>query len=469
MRKLWMMYKTASVLSLSFFLIACSVGPDYEKPTMDVPDIYKEAAVGTWKVATPRDPSEPNKWWLVFNDGILNDLEEQATTANPTIAIAQAQYDQALALVDQAVAAFFPVISATLGETKSGTHTPRTSTTPATNTKITKDSIGGQVAWEIDVWGKIRRQVESQEASAESFEALLAGARLSIQATVAQNYYLLRALDEAQTAFDESVAGYEKFLTITRNQFKAGITSDLAVLQAEAQLQAITVQSMDNFVARAQLEHAIAVLLNKPPSQFFIAKIKTDLVPPEVPVSVPSTVLERRPDVMSAERKMAAANAQIGVAVSAYFPVLNLTGSQINSSNSFAKLFSSPAIVWALGAQLTQNIFQGGATMAAVEAADAGYHATVASYRFTVLGALQDVEDSLSTSRILKNERVAQVLALQTAEKQLSHTMFAYKEGTASTLDSLNALFTVYTAKRNLVSIAGRQMTSAVALIKSMG
>jgi outer membrane protein TolC len=159
MRKLWRMYKTASVLSLSFFLIACSVGPDYEKPTMDVPDIYKEAAVGTWKVATPRDPSEPNKWWLVFNDGILNDLEEQATTANPTIAIAQAQYDQALALVDQAVAAFFPVISATLGETKSGTHTPRTSTTPATNTKITKDSIGGQVAWEIDVWGKIRRQV----------------------------------------------------------------------------------------------------------------------------------------------------------------------------------------------------------------------------------------------------------------------------------------------------------------------
>jgi len=454
------------------FLVGCNVGPDYERPKVPVPEVYKEASVSQpWKVATPKDLSDRGRWWQIFNDPILNDLEERATLCNQSIAVAQSQYQQALAILSQAQAGFFPTLSASVGDMKSRTQSLSEAPgfSSSSSAPFNTASLGLQTSWEVDLWGNIRRLVEADEAAAQASEAQLTAIKLSTQATLAQTYFQLRALDEIQDAFDESVTAYEKFLKLTRNEYNAGTASQLAILQAEAQLEAIKVQSIDNGVARAQYEHSIAVLANYPPGNFTIAKRVSRLVPPEIPLEIPSALLERRPDIANAERLMAQANAQIGVATSAFFPALTLTGSRSYEKKSFANLLSAPAIVWSLGAQLTETVFDGGARCAAVDAADANYQATVATYRQTVLAAFQDVEDNLSTLRILNQESAIQETAVVNAQKQLTYTMNQYKAGTASSLDVLTALFNVYVAKRNAIAISSRQMTAATGLIKALG
>lgn len=466
------MFQTYMYYFTLILLAGCSVGPDYRRPEVAVPQAYKEAtAPHLWKVATPKDTIDRGRWWHIFDDPILNDLEERATCCNQNIAVAQAQYQQALAIVNEAIAGFFPIISGSVGDMKSRTQPVITSPglSPTSSAPYNTASLGLQSTWEVDLWGSIRRLVEADEAAAQASEAELAAVQLSTQATLAQTYFQLRALDEAQNVFNESVAAYEKFLRLTKNQYKAGTASQLAILQAEAQLEAINVQSIDNGVARAQYEHAIAVLANYPPGNFTIAKRTSRLTPPEIPLEIPSSLLERRPDIANAERLMAQANAQIGVATSAFFPTLTLTGSRSYEKRSFANLLSAPSIVWSLGAQLTETIFDAGARCAAVDAADANYHATVATYRQTVLAAFQDVEDNLSTLRILNQEYAAQDRALVVAQKELIYARNEYNAGTASTLDVLNALFDVYVAKRNAIDIASRQMTAAAGLIKALG
>jgi NodT family efflux transporter outer membrane factor (OMF) lipoprotein len=459
---------TLYLLTLGTFLASCNAGPDYVRPLAEVPQTYKESSFKTWKVATPGEECDRGRWWLAFQDDILNDLEEQATLTNQSIAAAQAQYDQALALIDKAEAGFFPVISASLGDTKSRTQSLSSPSSPLTKPYNT-GSMGLQAEWEIDLWGNIRRQVEAQEAALQANAAQLAAMRLSIQATLAQAYFQLRAVDETQDMYDESILAYEKFLRLTKNQYAAGTVSQLPLLQADAQLQAIKVLAIDTGISRAQLEHAIAVLTNNVPANFTLVPQKTRLIPPEVPLTIPSVLLERRPDIANAERLMAEANAQIGVATSAFFPVLTLSGSRTHNKKSLGQLFSAPAVVWSIGAQLTETLFDGGARQATVEAAGAAYQVTVANYRQTVLAAFQDVEDNFVALRILEQEQKVQKQALATAEKQLAYTLNGYKAGIASSLDVQNALFNVYTAKRNIIAIASRQMTSVVGLIKSFG
>lgn len=458
------------------FLSGCNVGPDYERPNVALPSTYKESSLKItslqpWKVATPKDIVDRGRWWEIFDDPVLNKLEERAMQCNQNIAVAQAQYQQALAIVSEAQAGFFPILAANLGDVKSRTQPLTTAfgSSSLSSTPYNTASVGLQATWEVDLWGSVRRLVEADEAAAQASKAQLAAIQLSVQATLAQTYFQLRALDEAQTMLDESVATYEKFLNLTKNQYRAGTASQLAVLQADAQLQAIKVQAIDNGVARAQFEHAIAVLTNYLPGNFTIAKKPTHLVPPRIPLEVPSALLERRPDIANAERLMAQANAQIGVATSAFFPSLTLTGARMDQKKSFTNLLSAPAIVWSLGAQLSETIFDGGARCATVMAADAAYQATVATYRQTVLAAFQDVEDNLAALRILQHESAAQEQAVTTAQKQLNFTMNQYKAGTASSLDVLNALFNVYVAKRNSISIASRQMTTATGLVKALG
>lgn len=457
---------------LSMLVIwGCNVGPDYQRPEVQIPKSYKESPEQAWKAAKPQDIVDRGRWWELYNDPILNELEERATNCNQNIAAAQAQYQQALAIVMEAQAGFFPTLSAIVGDVKSRTQ-PLTSSTafPASSSSpFNTASLGLQANWEVDLWGNVRRLVEADEAAAQASEAQLAAVRLSTQATLAQTYFQLRVVDETQDMLDESVAAYERFLNVTKNQYKAGTASQLATLQADAQLQAMKVQAVDNGVARAQFEHAIAVFVNCPPSNFNIMKRHSRLVPPSIPVTVPSVLLERRPDIANAERLMAQANAQIGVATSAFFPVLNLSGARTFEKKSFIHLLQAPSIVWSLGAQLSQSLLQGGALIAAVDAADAAYQATVATYRQTVLAAFQDVEDNLSTLKILKAEAVVQDQAVTTAQKQFNFTMNQYKAGTASSLDVLNALFNVYTAKRNAIAIEGRQMTTSIGLIKALG
>ena len=453
-----------------FLLLGCNVGPDYIRPNVDVPATYKEASLQPWKIATPQDTLDRGQWWQVFNDPDLNHLEEQATATNQTIAVAQAQYQQALALVDEVKSGFFPTLSGSVGDTKSRSQSlAPLGTTTTTGKPFNAASLGFQSTWEVDLWGNVSRLVEADEATAQASEAQVSAVSLSIQAAVAQTYFHLRALDETQALLDESVAIYEKFLKVTKNQYKAGTASQVAILQANAQLQAIKVLAIDNGVARAQHEHAIAVLTNHPPAHFSISRKSQHLVPPQIPLEVPSLLLERRPDIANAERLMAQANAQIGVATSAFFPQIILTGSRTYQKKSFTHLLSAPSILWSLGAQLTETIVDGGSRRAAVEAADAAYHATVATYRQTVLSAFQDVEDNLSTLRILENEQVAQDGSVKAAQKQLTYTMNQYKSGTASSLDVLNALFNVYGARRNAINISSRQMTAAVGLIKALG
>jgi NodT family efflux transporter outer membrane factor (OMF) lipoprotein len=462
---------------ISFMLGGCAVGPDYVRPKIAVPPAYKEAPgdKGSWKVATPQDTGNQEAWWLIFHDPALNALQVEATTANQNIAVAQAQYEQALALVREARAGFFPALTATVGDTKS-----RSSVSVTGGIGSTPGAAGGrsaghsasaalQATWEPDLWGGVRRLIEADEAAAEASAAQLAAIRLSTQATLAQTYFQLRALDETQKILDESVTAYEKFLKMTKNHYGAGTASRLAVLQAETQLQAIRVLAVDNGVARAQFEHAIAVLTGCPPANFSISRKASSLTPPLIPLDVPSVLLERRPDIAQAERLMAQANAQVGVASAAFFPVLTLSGTRGVGSRSFGHLFSNPAPFWSLGAQVAGTLLEGGSRAAAVEAAGAEYQASVAHYRQTVLAAFQDVEDNLATLNILKVEGKAQEGAVVAAEKELELTMNAHKAGTLAASDVLTALFNVYAARRDAIHIASRRMVAAVGLIKALG
>jgi NodT family efflux transporter outer membrane factor (OMF) lipoprotein len=470
-------------LMLASLVSGCAVGPDYENPEVLVPLAYKEASSEDWKMATPQDSADRGKWWLVFNDPILNELEDKATECNQNIAVARAQYDKALALVDAAKAGFFPLMTASIADRKANLPGGSTTTSVTNVQSLTGSSAasgantsaargfsaGYQATWEPDLWGSVRRLVESEEAAAQASEAQLANVKLATQGTLAQTYFQLRALDEAKDVYDESVAAYEKFLKLTKNQYKAGTASQLAIMQADSQLQAIKVQAIDIGVARAQYEHAIAILIDTPPSNFSIPRRKSQLVPPKVPEEIPSALLERRPDIANAERLVAQANARIGVATAAFYPTLTLSGSKIFQATSFPKLFSAPIIAWSLGAQLAQTVFDGGTRWSALESSKADYLVTVGTYRQTVLAAFQDVEDNLSNLRILNQESAAQASAVRAAEKQSTYTLNEYKAGTASSLDVLNALFLVYSAKINATNIASRQMTAAAGLIKALG
>ncbi len=455
-----------------FILCGCAVGPDYKRPKAAVPVTYKESGKTkeAWKAATPQDTLDQGRWWLVFNDPELDVLETQAAASNQMIAVASAQYDQALAIVREAKSGFLPTLSGAIGETKSLNSGGAGATSKANSKPVSSSASGSlQAAWEPDLWGNVRRLVEADEAAAQASAAQLAAVRLSTQATLAQTYFQLRALDEVQILLEESIAAYEKFLKISKNQYRAGTASRLNVLQAEAQLETIRVLASDNGIARAQYEHAIAVLLGRPPAHFSIAKRKSYLTPPLIPLDVPSALLERRPDIAHAERLMAQANAEVGIATTAFFPTLTLSGSRGVGSRSFGHLFSNPISFWSLGAQVVETIFDGGSRSAAVDAAGSAYQTSVAQYRQTVLEAFQDVEDNLATLNSLETELKAQKRAVAIAEKEQVLAVNAYRAGTLGASDVLTVLFNVYTIKRDAITIAGRRMVAAVGLIKALG
>lgn len=382
---------------------ACAVGPDYKRPDAEVPQQYKEA--GDWKVADPSDAIARGKWWEIFNDPQLNALEEQVAAANQNILVAEAQYRQAQALVQSAQASFFPTLGANASATRS--RSVRTSVNPdgslstGNPSLLNSQSLSLNASWELDLWGRIRRTVESNKASAQASAGDLSSALLSAQATLAQNYFQLRVTDTQKAVLQRTVANYERFLKLTQNQYAVGVAQRSDVLTAQTQLKQSQALLLDTEVTRAQLEHAIAVLIGKPPAEFSLAPATAasaaDLPAlPAIPLEVPSAVLERRPDIAAAERRMAAANAQIGVAKAAYFPTLTLGASAGLAANTLTRLATLPSRVWSIGPTLAATLFDGGARAAAVDKAGAAYDASVATYRQTVLGAFQDVEDNLS-------------------------------------------------------------------------
>jgi NodT family efflux transporter outer membrane factor (OMF) lipoprotein len=456
-------------LMAALLLASCAVGPDYQRPAMEAPAAYKEAA--GWKVAEPRDAMARGKWWEMFGDSELNALVAQIDVSNQNLKIAEAKYREALALVQSARSGLLPTVSANASSTRSRSPSGRTTTVPADSTggSNTSHNLSLSANWEIDLWGRIRRQVESSKAGAQASAADLEAARLSLQSELAVDYFQLRVNDTQKQLLDDTVAGYETSLQLTRNRYAVGVADRSDVVQAETQLKSTQAQALDLGVQRAQLEHAIAVLAGKPPGNFSLAPKKLVVKMPAIPVGIPATLLERRPDIAAAERRAAAANAQIGVAKAAYFPTLSFSATGGYSSATLAKWLTAPNRYWSLGPALAETLFDFGRRSAATDQAIASYDQSVASYRETVLEGFQEVEDNLVALRILEQETTVQDDAVRAARESVVLTLNQYKAGTVSYLNVVTVQAALLANERTAVGILGRQVVAAVGLIKALG
>lgn len=444
------------LFSLSL-LAACAVGPDYSKPDAPVPPAFKEAG---WKVAEPKDSAPKGKWWEVFNDPVLNSLVEQVEVSNYTLKSAEARYRQARSAVDAARSQLYPDIGYRFGATRVG---------GKDRDLVDSYSAGLDVGWVPDLWGRIRRNVEANQAAAEASAADLASAKLALQAQLATTYFSLRVTDEGRVILDDTVKAFQTNYDLTQNRYRAGVAAKSDVVQSQQQLLSAQSQVLDIRASRASLEHAIAVLIGKPPADFTLEQVPFKARLPDIPPGLPTTLLERRPDIAAAERRMAVANAQIGIAKAAYFPDLTLSASAGTASASLGKLFDAQGFVWSVGAQLAGTLFDFGARSAQVESARANYEATVADYRGTVLTGFQEVEDNLATLHWLGEAASVQEQALKAARESVALTVNQYKAGTASFLNVALVQAQQLNEERTMVQLVGRQLSASVALIRSIG
>lgn len=443
-------------------LTGCSVGPDYRRPDVTVPSAFKE--LKGWREAQPRDQEIRTKWWEAFGDSLLNSLEEQVNVSNQSVVLAESQYRQALAQVQQARANYFPTLGTGAFFTRSA------GPTGGDRSTSNQHQVALNASWELDVWGRVRRQVEAGTASAEASFADLQAMCLSMQTEVALNYFQLRTLDAQKKSLDETVAAYKKALDLTQNRYNAGVAAKADVVAAQTQLKSAQAQAIDVGVQRAQSEHAIASLIGKSPADFSLAPVEFKMPQLKIPVGLPSDLLERRPDVASAERKMAAANAQIGVAKAAYYPSFSLSGSMGYQSANLADLFTAPNFLWALGPMtLAATLFDGGVRQAQTKQAMAAYDGTVAFYRQTVLTSLQEVEDNLATLRILEEEAQVQEQAVNGARESVVLTTNQYKAGIVNYLNVVVVHTIALTNERTAIGISGQRLKAAALLVKALG
>jgi NodT family efflux transporter outer membrane factor (OMF) lipoprotein len=457
-------------------LCGCAVGPDYVRPSTPVAPAYKEQG---WNPAQPADLSPRGDWWGLFSDPALNGLEARVAVSNQNVAAAEAAYRQAEALVREQRAALLPSIDLTGGATRSGGGSGSGGTVVNAGGGTVVTSGGGSkstyrasvgASWEADVWGRIRRSVESARGSAQASEADLAAATLSAQATLAADYFDLRQTDLQIALLQQVTAGYQRAQQITQNRFNAGIAPHSDLLQAQSQLASAQADLADLSSSRAAFEHAIAVLVGETPESFSLAADPNwTATAPEIPAGLPSTLLQRRPDIAAAERRAAAASAQIGVETAAWFPSLTLTGSYGFSAAELGKLFAASASVWSYGASVAQTLFDAGATRARVSGARAAYDQSVAQYRQTVLAAFQDVEDQLAAQRALAAQQALRRQAAEASEQAATMVFNQYKEGQVAYTDVVTAQAAALTARRTLVQTTAARQTTAVALIQALG
>ncbi|MBC7499746.1 MAG: efflux transporter outer membrane subunit [Herminiimonas sp.] len=438
----------------------CVVGPTYQRPAAPTPAAYKQAQ--GWVVATPADGLERGPWWQAFGDPVLDALMARVEVSNQNLVAATAAYAQARALVRVQRASLFPVLVLNGGATRAGNGGDN-----ARDNGNYQVTIGG--SWEPDVWGRLRRGVDSATASAEVSAADLASARLATQGELAVNYFSLRQSDAQQALLDSTVEGFRRSLRITQNRYTAGIVAKTDVLQAQTQLANVQAESLGLSRQRAELEHALAVLVGEPPASFNIAVAPWTVTVPEVPVGVPSILLERRPDIAAAERLVAVVNEQIGIARSAYYPSLNLNASYGFGASRVADLFSASSSLWSLGLSAAQALFNAGATGARVDGATAARDAAVARYRQTVLVAFQDVENQLAATRVLQQQLDLRRQASQAADDVQAQVLNRYLAGQVGYTEVVTAQATALTARRALVQLQADRQTVAVALIQSLG
>ena len=457
MRPRFQFQTLALVLALAAFTLlgaGCAVGPNYQRPTVPEVGTFKEA--NGWVQAVPADALERGPWWQLFNDPVLNDLAGRVEVSNQNVAAAVASYAQAQALVSQQRAALFPSLSLNGGATRSAG--------AGTNDQI---AIGG--AWAPDVWGRLGRVADGAAASAAASAADLASAKLSAQGTLAISYLSLRQQDAQIAWLATTIAGYVRALDIAQNRYNAGVVARTDLLQAQSQLANTKAQQAGLQRQRAIYEHAIAVLVGEAPGNFAVAPTAWNPVVPEVPVSVPSTLLQRRPDIAAAERRVAAANEQIGIAKSAYYPSLSLNASVGSSASRVSDLFRASTSFWSLGISAAQVLFDAGATGARVEGARAGHAQAVAVYRQAVLVAFRDVEDQLAGTRVLVTQEELNRQASAAADQVEQQMLNRYRIGQVGYTDVINAQTTALNARIALGQVMAQRQTTAVALIQALG
>ena len=458
-----------SLLLLLLLLMSagCTVGPDYVRPPVSesLPTAFKE--LEGWKLAQP-ETARSTCWWEVYQDPVLNHLAEQVAAANFDVAVAAAQFRQARALVKAARAGALPTLSSGFSATRSRSSENLGSARPG-GIEISTFQLPIDLSWELDIWGRVRRGVEASEGNAEASAADLAAITLHAQAELASAYFQLRLLDAQQQLLDATTAVYQQSYDITKHQYDAGAATQADVLQAETQLQSTTAQALDTGVLRAQLEHAIALLIGKPPAAFTLPVTALNVQIPLTPPGLPSELLERRPDIAAAERVMAAANAQIGFAEAAFYPTVQLSATAGLSASRFADWFEWPSRFWSIGPAAALSLFDGGARQAQSEQAKAAYQATVASYRGVVLNAFREVEDNLAALRILEEESVLQEQAVQSARQVVTLTNEQFQAGSVAYLNVLIAQTAALANELTALNLLQRRLFASVLLIKALG
>ncbi|MHB8886574.1 MAG: efflux transporter outer membrane subunit [Methylovirgula sp.] len=443
-------------------LAACSVGPNYVRPSVPTPSHFKEAK--GWKPATPLDTLDRGPWWSVYKDPRLSGLLSQVNISNQTVAAAFASYQQACAIIKEAQAGFFPTV--TNGYSAAGTHQGGNSNGFST-TSLTFNPVAN-ATWDIDVWGRIRRTVESSAAAAQVSAADLDNAKLSAQATLATAYFDLLAADSLKALLDRTVSEYRKTLEITRNQYKAGVVSEADVITAKTQVLSTEAQAINVGVYRAQYEHAIAVLIGRPPADLTLPMGALARKIPDVPVTIPSVLLERRPDIAAAERQLQAQNALIGVAVANFYPDISLSG-LFGFAGATPLPISAAAEAWSLAGSATQTIFDGGLRHAELAAAWASYRQSVALYRQTVLNAFEQVEDQLAALRILAQALSKDEAAVKAARQAVQIYLNQYRAGTVAFTTVVTAEATQLTDEEAVLSVRQNLFIASVAFIEALG
>ncbi|HEU0093755.1 MAG TPA: efflux transporter outer membrane subunit [Vicinamibacteria bacterium] len=466
----------AVAILASVSVSACAIGPHYVRPSAPVPPAFKEeAAPGQraedWKPAEPRDAARRGPWWDAFGDPELSALEEQVDRANQDVARAEANYRVARALARGAHADLLPTVTGGAGVTIShnGNRSNGQGTTSSSTSRTTTYQVPIDLSWEADVFGRIRRNLEANVAEAQASAADLESVRLTLHAELATDWFLLKGLDAERRLLSEAVDNYARALELNRNRHDQGIVSGVDVAQAETQLETTRVEATDLEIDRAQLEHAIAVLVGRAPAALTLPPSPIDITPPPIPTMLPAELLERRPDIAAAERRVAAANAQVGVATAAFFPRLLLAASAGLQSASLGSLFSAPSRFWSLGPSLMQTLFSGGRRRAAVDQARASYDGAVAAYRQSALGAFQEVEDGLAAQRILGTEAAQEAAAVAASDRLVAIARNRYNGGITTYLEVVTAETAALNNHRAAVQLLTRRLTNGVALVKALG
>jgi len=456
-------FRTAMVLGaagLLLFANACMVGPRYQRPGAPAPPAFKEAPPAGWKEAQPNDGALRGKWWEVYHDPLLNTVEDQVSISNQNVLAAEAQFRQAKAAVQIARAGLWPTVAAAPSGTNSG------SGDAGTKHVFT---IPIDLTYQADVWGSIRRGVAAGSAIAQASAAQLENARLLYQAELAADYFQIQGLDASRQLLDATVKSYEQYVQLTQDRYDGGVASKGDVALAQTQLETARAQLVDLGVQRAQFEHAIAVLTGKPPSDLSIPPATSQAPPPVSAIGIPSALLERRPDIAAAERQVAAANEQIGIAKAAFYPSLTFSASAGSQTTSILDLLTWPSRFWSVGPQLAETLFDANKRRAQVNVAQAVYDATVANYRQTVLTAFQQVEDSLAVLRILSEEAEITDRAVRAAQQSLDISTIQYRGGLANYLQVITAQTSLLQNQRTAVDVLTRRMAASVSLIQALG